>query len=157
LPTGRKRRGRSAQKYESFYVQIGDHHPDYTFSLNNSKYTVGPYWENLDVTINGTFLWPERMKGLGLSLVFLGRREHQPELEHPKEADWKPRNIGVLTIRGKRREFLGSLPYDALWELVQPLPSKLLETIHLYGTYERGRVEVHSVNFAHEVDAENFS
>jgi hypothetical protein len=29
----------------------------------------------------------------------------------------KPRNVGVLTIRGKRREFLGSLPYDALWGL----------------------------------------
>lgn len=150
-------RKRSVLNYQSFYVQIDDCKPSYSFSLNSSKYLDGPLWEHLEITLNGTFLSPERMKGLRVPLVFLGRRDDQAKLENLTDSDWKPRNIGVLTIRGKRREFLGSLPYDALWGLSHVLlsASGAFRIIHLYGIFARGRVDVTSVNFSREVDPED--
>jgi hypothetical protein len=148
----KERKRRPPSNFQSFYIQIKDSTPDYTFSLNGSKLTVGPYWEHLETTLMGTFLWPDRVKGLQIRLVFMGLRDHQSKLEQPIDSDWKPRNVGVLTLRGKRREFLGSLPYDALWGLLHAFSSGALRIAHLYGILERGRAEIHSVNFARDVD-----
>ena len=120
----------------------------YSFAVNGSKHTVGPYWEHLETTLTGAFLSPDRLKGLRVPLVFLGRREHQSALEEPTNSDWKPRNVGVLTLRGQRREFLGSLPYDALWGLLHTFSSGVFRIVHLHGILERGRAEMRSVNFA---------
>jgi hypothetical protein len=150
---GRKKR--PIPNYQSFYIQIDDFKPDYSFALNASKHTVGLYWEHLEATLAGAFLSPDRLKGNCVKLVFLGRREDQSKLEQPAESDWKPRNVGVLDIRGARREYLGSLPYDALWGLLHALSSGALRIVHLYGILERGRVEIRSVNFARDVDPED--
>ena len=55
-----------------------------------------------------------------------------------------------MVIRGARREFLGSLPYDALWGLLHVLSSDALRIVHLYGSLKRGRAEIKSVNFARD-------
>lgn len=150
---GRKKR--PVQNYQSFYIQIEDSAPDYSFALNASKHTVGPYWEHLEATLTGAFLSPDRLRGFRVQLVFLGQREDQSKLEQPAESDWKPRNVGVLDIRGARREFLGSLPYDALWGLLHALSSGVFRIVHLYGILGRGRAEIRSVNFARDVDPED--
>jgi hypothetical protein len=150
---GRKRR--PMPNYQSFYIQIEDFVPGYTFALNSSKYTLGPYWEHLETKLTGAFLSPDRLRGNGVKLVLLGRREHQGKLEQPAETNWNPRNVGVLDIRGARREFLGSLPYDALWGLLHALSSGALRIVHLYGILERGRAEIRSVSFARNVDPED--
>jgi hypothetical protein len=149
------RKSRPVQNYQSFYIQLEESSPSYSFALNASKYTVGPYWEHLETTLTGAFLSPDRLKGLRVPLVFLGRREDQSKLEQPTDSDWKPRNVGVLTIRGARREFLGSLPYDALWGLLHALSSGAFRIVHLYGILERGRAEIQSVNFERDVDADD--
>jgi hypothetical protein len=64
----------------------------------------------------------------------------------------RPRNVGVLTMRGERREFLGSLPYDALWGLIHVFPTYALRIGHLFGILERGRAEIQSVNFARDLE-----
>jgi hypothetical protein len=143
------------QTYQSFYIQIEDSAPSYSFAINASKHTVGPYWEHLETTLTGAFLSPDRLRGNGVKLVLLGRREDQGTLEQPTDTDWNPRNVGVLDIRGARREFLGSLPYDALWGLLHSLSSGALRIVHLYGIVERGRAEIRSVNFARDVDPED--
>jgi hypothetical protein len=149
------RRKRPSPNYQSFYIQIGDFKPDYSFSVNNSKHTVGAYWEHLEATLGGTFLSPNRLKGFHLSLVFMGRRDEQSKLQQPEDTDWRPRNVGVLTMRGERREFLGSLPYDALWGLIHVFPTDALRIVHLFGILERGRAEIQSVNFARDFDLED--
>ena len=61
----------------------------------------------------------------------------------------------AVVIRGARREFLGSLPYDALWGLLHVLSSDALRIVHLYGSLERGRAEIKSVIFARDADPED--
>ena len=39
------------------------------------------------------------------------------------DSDFKPRCVGLLSLRGDRRDFLGSLPFDSL-----PIISSLIET-----------------------------
>jgi hypothetical protein len=151
----KRRKRRPIPNHQSFYIQIEDFKPDYSFALNASKYTVGPYWEHLETNLTGAFLSPGRFRGDQVKLVFLGRREDQSKLVQPTDSDWEPRNVGVLDIRGTRREFLGSLPYDALWGLVHALSSGVFRIVNLYGIVERGRAEIQSVNFARDVDPED--
>jgi hypothetical protein len=148
-------RKRRVPNYQSFYVQIDDCNPNYSFAVNKSQSTVGPYWEHLEATFSGTFLRPDRLKGLLVPLRFLGRREDQSKLQQPEDTDWRPLNVGVLTLRGERREFLGSLPFDALWGLIQVFSTSALRIVHLYGILERGRASVQSLHFSHEVDEED--
>jgi hypothetical protein len=146
---------RRIPNYQSFYIKIDDCEPGYSFALNQSKHTVGPYWEHLEARLTGTFLSPARFKGQHVPLIFMGWREHQSKLEQPTDSDWKPRNVGVLTVRGERREFLGALPYDAMWGLAQLLTSGALRIIHLYGILARGSAEISSLNFARDVNPED--
>jgi hypothetical protein len=49
-----KTKGRTRRpmpNYQSFYIRIEDFVPDYTFALNSSKYTLGPYWEHLETKL----------------------------------------------------------------------------------------------------------
>jgi len=67
-------RKRPVLNYQSFYVQIDDCKPSYSFSLNSSRYFDGPLWEHLEITLNGIFITPERMKGLRAPFVFLSNK-----------------------------------------------------------------------------------
>ena len=150
-----KRKGRSEAKYESYCVRVEDCRPTYSFHLNDSKHFEGPYWEHLAVTFVGHLISPQRLKWHRLPLMFLGRRDEERILEQPNTSDWKPLNIGVLTLRRERTEFLGSLPNDALWALLNAHLSGAFQIIHLHGRRERGRTEIRSVHFECEVDPED--
>jgi hypothetical protein len=149
---------RQTPNYQSFYVQVDNCEPSYSFSLNDSRHFEGPYSEYLDITFNGAILAPRRVKGRRVSLVFLGRRDEQRMATDPTNSawvDWRALCVGTLTIRGERTNFLGSLPYDAVWALSRERSSGAFRIIHLYGSVERGRVAVRSIHFSRDVDPED--
>jgi hypothetical protein len=96
-------------------------------------------------------LSPERMKGVRVPLVFLGRRDDQDKLENPTDSDWKPRNIGVLTVRGEAPGILGL----AALRCLVGLSHEYSRVQAARGILARGRVDVTSVNFSREVDPDD--
>jgi len=64
--------------------------------------------------------------------------------------------VGSLTIRGDRTEYLGSLPFDALWGLVGALSSGTLKFVDMYGERLRhGGAKIRSINFCRELDLDD--
>jgi hypothetical protein len=96
MQTKRRTSKRPTPNYQSFYIEIEDWEPSYSFALEESKYREGPYWEHLELTITGLLLSPQRVKDCDVKLVLLASREDRRVLEQSPSEDWKPLNVGVL-------------------------------------------------------------
>jgi hypothetical protein len=153
MPRTKNRSSQRPSNYQSFYIEVDGCEPAYSFAVNNFRHHEGPYREHLEITVSsGIFLAPERLKGRRMSAVFLGSREDQSAVEQATTCDWKPRNVGVLTVRGHQNQFLGSLPYDALWALVHAFDCGMFRIVDFYGILERGRANIQSIHFTRAVD-----
>lgn len=156
MPTRRRSRKRSTPNYQSFYIQIEDWEPSYSFALNDSKYGEGPYWEHLELTISGIFLAPKRVKDRDVRLVFLGSREDRRIIEQSPSADWKPLNVGVLFLcvetKGISCDHCQMMQYGVSRMLSHVDAS---EIVHLHGILARGRCDVRSISLSRQVDPED--
>jgi hypothetical protein len=64
--------------------------------------------------------------------------------------------MGILSIRGERRDILGSLRYDAAWSLAHAFANGVFQIVDLHGVVQRGgRTEIRSIGFCRAVDPED--
>ena len=108
------RRSAPAQ-HQTYIFQIDDWTPSYSFAVNHTSWRDGPYWENITLTFTGRIVSPPKFKDRMGQLIFLGNRKEARTVDEPPSSDWKPNCVGSLTIRGRRTEYLGSIPHDSLW------------------------------------------
>lgn len=146
-----------AQKYESYVFRIDDWKPSYSFGLNNGRLFKGPYWEHLEVALSGVFLSPEKAKDRRASLTFLADRREVAAVNDPEKHDWKPLAVGSLTIRGEDTSFLGSIPQDSMWGLIQLLSCGATKMVNLYGhALFRGEATITNMHFEREIGPEDW-
>lgn len=112
MPARKTARKAKVQEFQSFLIDVVDWEVKYGFSLDTGKHSVtgGPYWEHVDLALTGTFALPEKLVGKTVSVSLLGDRRDDSVLDAPDQSHREPLGVGGLTVRGERREYLGSIP-----------------------------------------------
>ena len=109
----------------------------------------------LHLSVKGVFLAPARAKGRQCTLNFLADRGLEQLLLEADRDGFS--SLGLLTIRGDRTDFLGSLPYDAVWPLSRLLSVGEIKLIQLHGPALRyGRSHITSLHFEREIHPEDW-
>ena len=154
----RKRSGRlSKPEYQSYIFRIEEWEPSYSFALNDGRHFEGSYREHLDLSLKGAFLSPAKAKDRGAMLTLLADRRETLSVTDPASCDRKPLCVGTLTIRGDRTDYLGSLPYDAMWGLISLLSCGAIRMLNLHGrALYRGEAKIRSMHFARDIDPEDW-
>jgi hypothetical protein len=90
-------------------------------------------------------------------LVFLARRGF---FERPKSVadDWRPLGVGHLTMKGERSEYLGTLPYDAMWGLANMVAAGGFKYVSMHGPrMKRGSCLITTVRFSAGYDPDDYT
>lgn len=151
------RRKKMVDESCEYCVEILDWELPYSYSVNfNKKLIEGPYWEHMDLRLIGKMAHPEKLTDENMEVVIIGDRRQVSMLEKPEDyQEFEPHSVGVLTIRGKQSEFLGSIPFDILNTISFLLQSGEIKflVLHGHGLY-RGKAEIRSIKFSRDVDPE---
>ncbi len=75
----------------------------------------------------------------------------------PKSITWEPTAVGNLTSRGKRSEFIGSLPMQPIASILTALQSGKIKYVIFSGEALRyGSASIRGVTFSKEYDPEDY-
>jgi hypothetical protein len=86
----------------------------------------------------------------------IGDRSDERDLWDQKLADENHSGVGTLTFRGDRSDYLGSVPFDALWNVVHATVSGGIQFIYLHGAaMKRGTARMTSIGFYEEFNVED--
>jgi len=153
----RKKTARSEITYQQSIFEMNDWWPDYLFGLEHDKHEPDLYREHAAIIISGTCVFPRERSGAKTLLRFVGERDIQKPAVLKYEKNWRPLGIGVLEMRGERREYYGHLPYDAIWGLCSALAADRLRFVLLYGpSLKRGISRTTSISFQRSVDLDDY-
>lgn len=150
-----KKHYKATEKYCSYLVEILDWELTYSFLLNpNPKIFPGQYSEHLYLEIKGSMRSPEKYAGDEINSTFIGDREIFPL---KNESDFRPRCVGAITLRGERRDFLGSLPFDSLPIITSLMETKQIRFFDLHGLIPKyGRAYINSIGFFREYNPDDY-
>ena len=88
--------------------------------------------------------------------TLIGDRSDERALWEQTLADEHHRGVGTLTFRGQRSEYLGSVPFDALWNVVLAALKGGFRFIYLHGAaMKNGTARIRSIGFYEEFDMED--
>lgn len=155
------RRKRMGARSESctYCLEILDWELPYSFSINSTKKIVeGPYWEHASLKIKGKLVHPEGLADKIIEVVILGDRRLIPVLANPEKYDqYSPKAVGFLTIRGKERELICSIPFDVLSNIGILLHAGQIKYLVIDGhPLYRGTTDIRSINFSKDFVLEDW-
>lgn len=145
-----RKKAKSPKRQEVTYcIEIEKWEMPYSFSIPPGKDLVdGPFWEHATLRISGKLLHPEKLVGKDIKVYIIMDRRLVTVLESPEKFSQEPDRIGTLTVRGDHREYLGSLPFDAMQTLCLLLQGENLKYVILNGpALYRGSSEIRSIHF----------
>jgi len=148
------------QKHKTctYAIEILDWEPSYFRSVNINKHLIeGPFWENLDIKIEGKLIHPKKLAEKNIEVTMIGSRQLVRVLEEPeKYQGFDPSSVGTLTIRGKQRELFGSIPFDVMGSISSLLQSGKIKFIVLSGhALYHGKAEIKSIRFQRDFGPED--
>jgi hypothetical protein len=149
----RGKRGSRKVEYQSYIFRVENTEVSYGLSIDNKGVTEGPYWEHVELSIRGTIVTPENLRGRQGTLNFLADRRITRDLDNPIESRSQPLALGTLTIWSGTTSYLGSLPHDVLWHLLALLTRSEIQMLVLHGErLYRGSAKILNVHFEREID-----
>jgi len=146
----KKKEHNQKHKTCTYAIEILDWDPSYFRSVNINKHLIeGPFWENLDIKIEGKLIHPEKLAEKNIKVNMIGSRQLVSVLEEPeKYKGFDANSVGTLTIRGKQRELFGSIPFDVMGSIISLIQSSKIKLIVLSGqTLYHGKAEIESIRF----------
>jgi hypothetical protein len=154
LKTRRKRR--PVEEWGSFLFAIGKVHSHYSFG-DGSHLDRTAHSEYFHPEVDATCLAPEKFKGRKTRFTLIGDRSNERDLWLQTYAlDKHEAGVGTLTFRGERSEYLGSVPFDALWNVVATMLGGGFRFIYLHGAaMKNGAARIKSIGFYDEFDLDN--
>ncbi|MZR31463.1 hypothetical protein [Sneathiella litorea] len=153
----RKRNISHDLQYLEYLFEIENWTTDYLFSIGKGYTENLPYTEYLDMAIQAKMISPEKYANGYVRLTILGNRDIDHILDDPESAHYEPQSVGTLTLRGDRREYLGSLPSSALRHIISRLEGNRVRFILLHGQKLRyGSAPIDSIAFKENYDPENY-
>jgi len=157
--TGRNPKRKTSEEEKcSYAIEIMDWEVPYFFSANMNRHLIdGPFWEHMDFKIEGKVIHPKKLGGKSVDIIIFGDRQLVPILEEPnKYQRFDPRSVVTLAIRGKKREFLGSIPFDVIGSIISLLQYGKFKFIVLYGqVLYRGRAAITSFHLQKNLGAKD--
>ncbi len=149
---------RTWKKYDTttYSIEILDWDVSYSIRLTGDmKDTPWPFWEHARLTIRGKFQAPKELAGRNIDVILLGSRNIVYVLEHPQESVHEPKAIGGLTVRGKKAEYLGSIPQDIFQTLCFLISAGKIKVFEVTGKeLYRGSADISSIRFEKEYKPE---
>lgn len=145
-----RKKAKSPKRQEvSYCIEIEKWEMPYSFSIPPRKDIVeGPFWEHATLRISGKLLHPEKLVGKDINVYIIMDRRYTTVLESPEKFSQEPERIGTLTIRGDHREYLGSLPFDAMQTICLLLQGENIKYVMLGGpSLYRGESAIRSIHF----------
>lgn len=156
--TKQKRKSKE-RPFEAYIIEILEWEAPYSFSLSlDNDIDPGPYWEHIEIKIQGKFIKPQKLAGKELELCFLGNRQISSVMNDYKENyNWEPKAVGGLSVRGERREYIGSLPFDAFPLLSNCFSAGKFKYVILHGQSLRyGSADIRYAHFQLQYDEEEW-
>ena len=78
-------------------------------------------------------------------------------IENPENCYYEPKAVGALVIRGKQRDFLGSVPFDILQSICFMLQHGKIKFLVLSGqSLYRGNADIKSIYFEKNYNPEDW-
>jgi hypothetical protein len=149
------RRRQPIEEWGSFLFEIEKAHPHYSFG-NGSRLDRTAYSEHFHPEWDATCIAPDKFKGRLTRFTIIGDRSDERDLWEQKLADENHSGVGTLTFHGQRSEYLGSVPFDALWNVVLASLAGGIRFIYLHGAaIKRGTARMTSIAFYEEFDIED--
>lgn len=151
-----RRKRRSVEEWGSFLFAIEQVHSHYSFG-DGSRLDRTAFSEYFHPEIEATCMAPEKYKGRLTRFTLIGDRSDERDLRAQTFATEKHDvGVGTLTFRGERSEYLGSVPFDALWNVVSTMLAGGLHFIYLHGAVmKNGSARIKSIGFYEEFDLDN--
>ena len=151
-----RRKRRPVEEWGSFLFAIEKVHSHYSFG-DGWRLDRTAFSEHFHPEVDATCLAPEKFKGRTTRFTLIGDRPNERDLWLQTYAlDKHKAGVGTLTFRGDRSEYLGSVPFDALWNVVATMLTGGLKFIHLHGAaMKSGSARIKSIGFYEELDMDN--
>ena len=126
-------------------------------SVNDSKFSRGPYWEHLGLDLTGTFVHPEKAKGRKTTFTLRGDREIEGSFTQPDQPRNKLRGVAFVTMRGDHTEVYASAPQDSLRCIAAMLASARFRFLIFHGeALYRSKATITSVHFQRSVNLDDY-
>lgn len=154
-----RKKAKSPKRQEVTYcIEIENWEMPYSFSIPPRKDIVeGPFWEHACLRISGKLLHTEKLVGKDIKVYIIMDRRYTTVLESPEKFSKEPERIGTLTIRGENREYLGSLPFDAMQTICHLLQGENIKYVMLGGpSLYRGESAIRSIYFEKDYNPEDW-
>ena len=151
-----RRKRRVAEEWGSFLFEIDKVRPHYSFG-DGSRLDRTAFSEHFQPEVDATCVAPEKYRGRLTSFTLIGDRLDERDLWLQSYALEKHEaGVGTLTFRGEQSQYLGSLPFDALWNVVATMLAGRFRFIYLHGAaIKNGAARIKSISFYEEFDLEN--
>jgi hypothetical protein len=151
-----RRRGRPVEEWGSYLFSIEKVHSHYSFG-DGSHLDRTAYSEYLHPEVEATCVAPEKFKGRTTRFTLIGDRSTERDLWSQTYAlDKHEAGVGTLTFRGEQSEYLGSVPFDALWNVIATIRSGGFQFIYLHGaTIKYCSARIKSIGFYEEFNLDD--
>jgi hypothetical protein len=148
---------RHEAEWQSYYGDIVDWEVDYSLMVGRFGRPPQPYHEHLTLNVSLRLLFPPKLAGEVVAMQILGRRGEDRELDAEQHGEFLPLVVGTLTVRGREKSYLGSLPYTAIMGLLPVLESRRIRMITLHGKkLYRGEAQITSMGLVRQVDPDDW-
>jgi len=154
----RKVRKKVQEEYGSYIVELTDWETNYLFTVNrNERFFAGSYREHLHLEIKGVLRHPSKFDGKDIKVTLLGDRTLTSQLAAEEYVTPQPLSVGHLTLRGQQRDYIGSIPFDAVPVVSSLLQAKQVRFISMSGkALFRGSASINSLHFMRDFDPEEW-
>lgn len=148
-----RKKSKKPSKTESctYSIEILDWELPYSFSINSNKKMIeGPFWEHMNLKLTGRFVYPEKLINSTIEVILIGDRRQVSMVATPENyQQYEPKAVGGLTVRGKQREFIGSIPFDVLNNMSSQFQAGGIKFFVLDGQpLYRGSADIKSIHFS---------
>ena len=150
------RRRRQAEEWGTFLFSIEKVRAHYSFG-DGSRLDRTAFSEHFHPEVEAACLAPEKYSGRVTQFTLIGDRSDERDLRSQAHALEKHESgVGTLTFRGDRSEYLGSVPFDALWNVIATMSAGGFRFIYLHGAAIRnGSARIKSIGFYEEFDLDD--
>lgn len=153
---GKRRKRTCDEQWCSYVFGIERLHAHYSIGCG-SRFQRTAYDEHLHPEIEAICLAPAKFVDRRTRFTLIGDRQLEQDLWMQKPEPNNVLGVGTLTMRGRRSDYLGAIPYDAAWRIQPLILAGGLRFIYLNGaSMLRGTARITWMAFYEELDPEDF-
>lgn len=154
--SGKKRRAQFTEM-QNFVFEIEAWKPEYSWSVNQDKFADAPYREYLTIDLHTNCIFPAKFAGRQVLFALLGDRCGFVPTAFQRDPEWRPRCVGLLSLRPGDAHFYVGVPLENFGLMVTAMAHGLFRFISVYGPPLRyGKSECSSITFLKSVNLADY-